>query len=123
MKEYKVKVFDNGGKEWFLNGQLHRDDGPAIEYADGAKSWYKEGKLHREDGPAVEYADGSNAYYCNGTYCGIKSPFNNSLWKEYVRQKQYAKQIDAKYNKDYNNTNGVNDHFTDVYYNGFRLLQ
>ncbi len=26
--------------EWRLNGQLHRTDGPAIEWADGNKRWY-----------------------------------------------------------------------------------
>jgi hypothetical protein len=37
------------------NGKLHREDGPAVEYADGSKKWYLNGKLHREGGPAVEY--------------------------------------------------------------------
>jgi hypothetical protein len=31
--------------EWFLNGKLHREDGPAIEYGDGQKSWYLNDKL------------------------------------------------------------------------------
>ena len=31
MIEYTVKVYDNGDKEWYLNGKLHREDGPAIE--------------------------------------------------------------------------------------------
>ena len=35
-------------------GQLHRIDGPAVEYADGSKSWYINGKFHRIDGPAIE---------------------------------------------------------------------
>ena len=46
----------NGDKSWYLNGKLHREDGPAIERANGDKSWYLNGKLHREDGPAVECA-------------------------------------------------------------------
>ena len=33
----------NGGKEWFLNGKLHREDGPAIEWADGNKEWFLNG--------------------------------------------------------------------------------
>ena len=37
---------------------LHREDGPAIEYANGNKHWYLNGKLHREDGPAIENANG-----------------------------------------------------------------
>ena len=52
-KEYTVKVFGNGSKEWHLNGKLHREDGPAIEYANGSKHWYLNGKLHREDGAGL----------------------------------------------------------------------
>ena len=82
-------VNENGTKEWYLNGLLHREDGPARERADGCKqwwvngkkhregesaiesagghkSWYKDGKLHREDGPAYEGADGSKGWYING---------------------------------------------------------
>jgi len=55
-----------GAKEWFLNGKLHREDGPAVEYADGAKSWFLNGQLHREDGPAIEYADGDKDWFLNG---------------------------------------------------------
>ena len=66
MKTYKVDVYDNGGEEWFLNGNRHREDGPAIEYADGSKRWYLNDKMHREDGPAIERADGYKAWYLNG---------------------------------------------------------
>ena len=54
-------------KAWYLNGKLHREDGPAVEFADGDKFWYLNGKLHREDGPAVEYADGDK-FGLNGKY-------------------------------------------------------
>jgi hypothetical protein len=30
----------NDVKTWWLNGKRHREDGPAIEYADGTKYWY-----------------------------------------------------------------------------------
>ena len=57
----------NGDKVWRLkNGKYHREDGPAVEYADGTKEWYLNGKLHREDGPACEYADGDKRWYLNG---------------------------------------------------------
>jgi len=39
-KTYEVRVYDNSTKEWFLNGKRHREDGPAIEFADGNKYWY-----------------------------------------------------------------------------------
>ena len=66
MKTYTVEVLDNGTKYWYLNGELHREDGPAIEWEHGVKEWYLNGVLHREDGPAVEYADGSKHWYLNG---------------------------------------------------------
>ena len=33
MIEYTVKVWSNGDKDWFLNDKLHREDGPAMEWA------------------------------------------------------------------------------------------
>ena len=39
-KTYKVRVYNNGTKYWYLNDKLHREDGPAIEFANGTKSWY-----------------------------------------------------------------------------------
>jgi adenosylmethionine-8-amino-7-oxononanoate aminotransferase len=65
MIEYTVKVYPDGDKFWFLNGEYHREDGPAIEYADGTNFWYLNGKSHREDGPAIEYADGTKSWYLN----------------------------------------------------------
>ena len=60
MIEYTVKVWDNGNKSWCLNGKLHREDGPAREYADGDKVWYLNGKKvtekehKRQTSPVVE---------------------------------------------------------------------
>jgi len=53
----------NGDKCWYKKGNLHREDGPAIECSDGRKEWYKEGKLHRIDGPAMEYLDEIKTWY------------------------------------------------------------
>jgi hypothetical protein len=63
--EYTVIVDKNGTKRWYLNDQLHREDGPAVEYADGSKLWYLNGQCHREDGPAIE-ASGSKLWHLNG---------------------------------------------------------
>ena len=66
MKEYTVKVFEDGTKMWYLHGELHREDGPAVERATGAKMWYLHDELHREDGPAVEHADGRRFWFLSG---------------------------------------------------------
>ena len=66
MIEHTVKVYDNGTKQCYLNGKLHREDGPAIEWANGSKWWYLNDEQHREDGPAVEYINGYKSWYLNG---------------------------------------------------------
>ena len=67
-KEYYQTIYINkdGSKYYYLNGKVHREDGPAIEYVDGTKYWYKNSKLHREDGPAVEHANGNKSWWLNG---------------------------------------------------------
>ena len=65
MEIYKMIVDDYGDKYWYLNDKLHREDGPAIEWADGAKEWYLNGKLHNKDGPAIEWAYGTKSWYIN----------------------------------------------------------
>jgi hypothetical protein len=57
--------YADGSKAWWLNGNRHREDGPAIEDANGFKAWWLNGKRHREDGPAIEWHDGSKAWYLN----------------------------------------------------------
>ena len=61
--------YANGSKEWFQHGHLHREDGPAVEWCNGTKiwfQWYQHGKRHREDGPAIEYTDGTKDYFIRG---------------------------------------------------------
>ena len=57
----------NGDKYWFVNGKRHRDDGPAIEDANGDKKWYKDGEIHREDGPAYN-ENGTKKWLVDGKY-------------------------------------------------------
>ena len=64
----ECRIYDNGTKHWFLNGELHRADGPAIEWASGGKVWLLNGKWHRTDGPAVEWPSGNKSWCINGIY-------------------------------------------------------
>ena len=50
---------------YYLNGKLHREDGPAIIWEDGTLEYFLNGELHREDGPAIIYPDGRIFYYIN----------------------------------------------------------
>ena len=40
----EAENYGNGDKEWRLNGEYHREDGPAVERANGDKKWYLNGK-------------------------------------------------------------------------------
>lgn len=37
----------------FVDGKLHCDDGPARTWGSGAEEWYINGAMHRVDGPAL----------------------------------------------------------------------
>lgn len=58
--------FDDGSREWWADGNLHREDGPAVEHADGTEIWYLNGLRHRTDGPAVTSKNGASAWYYMG---------------------------------------------------------
>ena len=59
---------DNAGDTvWRLNGQYHREDGPAIEYLDGDEDWYLHGDYHRTNGPAIVWHDGDEDWYLHGS--------------------------------------------------------
>ena len=40
MKEYKVKVYSDRTEWYNLEDQLHREDGPAMEYENGHRDYY-----------------------------------------------------------------------------------
>jgi hypothetical protein len=63
---FTKKEFDDRIEYHNEFGELHRTDGPAIEYKSGTKQWYINGKLHRTDGPAIEYSNGDKSWYING---------------------------------------------------------
>jgi hypothetical protein len=57
----------DGTKTIMRDGQIHRKDGPAIEYPNGDNYWYLNGYMHREDGPAYENKEcGYKQWYLNG---------------------------------------------------------
>jgi len=80
--ESTSEVFHDGTKSWRNSkGQLHRIDGPAIEWSNGTFDWYQEGRLHRLDGPAIEYIDGSKGWYIEGKFMTAR---------EYSRKANYC---------------------------------
>ncbi len=67
-------ISHDGCEEWWFEGKLHREDGPAIiapkSYSDRVpyEEWHRHGLLHREDGPAVVsgYGEKYSEWYING---------------------------------------------------------
>jgi hypothetical protein len=43
-KGYEVYDYCGVSRVWYLNGKLHREDGPAIEWSGGNSWWYLNGK-------------------------------------------------------------------------------
>jgi len=42
-KGFETILTDNGDREWYLDGKLHREDGPAIESGLSKNLWYLHG--------------------------------------------------------------------------------
>ncbi len=59
-------IYENGDEIWYLNGKRHRKGAPALIHVKGDKFWYQDDKLHREDGPAIERLDGSKEWFLKG---------------------------------------------------------
>ena len=75
-------IDENGNKHWYLNGNLHREDGPAIERGNGDKLWLINSRLHREDGPAVEKENGERLWYLNGD----RIKYDPETWDQIVKE-------------------------------------
>jgi cold shock CspA family protein len=60
---YKLIKFPDGSKGWFVNGQAHREDGPAIIRMNGDKVWFLSGKkLSKKDFDSIEMVKQFQAY-------------------------------------------------------------
>ena len=70
-----------GTERWYKDDQLHREDGPALEFVNGNKEWYLNGHLHRESGPAVEWASGLTEWYYKGVFAGRGDKPDPALWE------------------------------------------
>ena len=45
----ECRIYTTGDKRWYLNGELHRTGGPAIEYSDGSQEWWINGIEYSEE--------------------------------------------------------------------------
>jgi len=92
MQEYVVKVYP-ARTEWYKNGLLDREDGPAIEYKNGVQEWYKNGKPHNPNGPAVVFQNGDKVWYKNGLLDREDGPaieYKNGVKEWWIEGQRYA---------------------------------
>ena len=54
---------DTTRTRWYLNGKLHREDGPAFEWPDGSGEWYLNGQRYTEEEYVmIQFMNGINIY-------------------------------------------------------------
>ena len=73
--KYRIEVTRAGTRRYYNNaGELHRDEGPAVEWADSTKVWYQNDHIHRTAGPAIEHPDGTKEWWQNGQRHRVDGP-------------------------------------------------
>ena len=86
-------IDDNGDVGWYLNNQLHRESGPAVELVNGTRKWYLHGQLHRDSGAAVVWGNGYRAWYLHGKrHCetGPAIEYHDSTIAWYLNDREYS---------------------------------
>ena len=78
-----------GDKVWRLpNGELHRENGPAVEYANGDKYWFLNDRLYKIQGNNKIIKRGKN-FNCKTCISEIVCDYDcqrNIIWKEYYEK-------------------------------------
>ena len=68
MKSERVVSLDGTVRYYNEQGQLHNENGPAIESPGVTLQWYNNGNRHRLNGPAIEHASGLKYWYYNNKH-------------------------------------------------------
>jgi len=80
------RIFDRSETRYYVDGVLHRENGPAVINNDGSKAWYWKGMLHRDDGPAIVV---EISYFSSA---GIKTVVDETYYfkgKKYKNKQEY----------------------------------
>lgn len=72
---------DEHYKVYYLNGVLHREDGPAVDTI-AQQGWFINGKRHREDGPAFIKQDGQRHWFLNDEEVTWQEVYHNAKTAE-----------------------------------------
>ena len=80
----EIYEVENYGTIYYVNGKVHREDGPACDYINGDKCWFFNGKYRRLDGPAIEKNNGKKFYYIEGKPYSTKEEFDKAVCSYYM---------------------------------------
>ena len=94
LKNYAKVIVEYGDKLYYNEkGQLHRLDGPAVEYKNGSKIWYINNNRHRNIDPSCEWKNGDKYWVFKNKEHRIGGIACYGLWyihgKEYTKEQQY----------------------------------
>jgi hypothetical protein len=65
-KQRIVRDCDSRSYRYYQFGQLHREDGPAIQWDNGDQLWSYLGHFHRLNGPAIDIKQGNKEWFLGG---------------------------------------------------------
>ena len=99
-------------------GQLHRSDGPALEYSDGDYEWHSNGRLHNLNGYARSVKNAQNIYLeywvYGKQYVNIEAYYeyihrnNKHILKQNIRKNKFKKILDMNITLTLTNVNNIN---------------
>ena len=81
------KITWDNSIRYYKNGEVHKEDGPAIILKNGTKYWVINSKIHNEISHAYEDSKCKSWWYNNIRY-GYDEEFTNETWIEFVENKK-----------------------------------
>jgi hypothetical protein len=79
-KNETINISGKSIRFWNRGGQLHRENSPAVEWDDGEKEYWVNGKRHRDDGPSSIDINGNTEWFFEGNNLNaIKERFYRHL--------------------------------------------
>ncbi len=92
-------IYADGTQIWYQHGERHRDNGPALIWPDGMQEWWQHGEIHRDDGPAIITPMGGQFWYQHGEWHRDDGPAvvrANGTQEWYWHGKQVTKEEHAE---------------------------
>lgn len=81
-------IISSGSNQWWNHGEKHRENLPAVNFADGTREWWYHGLRHRNEGPAVENPDGKNQWWLYGKKMSEQKFLKNNSKKPSISEIQ-----------------------------------